>query len=62
MNAALPDAQVRGWEDALPAISEMRDANDKHVVAAALIGRADVVVTFNLKDFENRCLPGALSS
>lgn len=40
----------------------MRDANDRHVVAAALVGRADVIVTFNLKDFVADQLPGDLFS
>lgn len=62
MNKALPDAQVRDWESMMPLVPEMRDPNDRHVVAAALIGRADVIVTFNLKDFEDECLPGDLFS
>lgn len=62
MNEALPDARVRGWEGALQFVPRMRDANDGHVVAAALVGRADVIVTFNLKDFEDERLPGALFS
>lgn len=62
MNQALPDAQVGGWEHILAAVPEMRDPNDRHVVAAALAGRADVIVTFNLKDFEQEVLPGCLFS
>lgn len=62
MNQALPDAQVKGWEDFLPSVVEMRDSNDRHVVAAALAGRADVIVTFNLKDFSSDELPGELFS
>lgn len=62
MNQALPDARVRDWEGLLPAVPRMRDPNDRHVVAAALSGRADVIVTFNLKDFEEGMLPGYLFS
>lgn len=62
MNRALPDARVSDWEDLLPAVPRMRDPNDKHVVAAALSGRADVIVTFNLRDFEDGTLPGCLFS
>ena len=40
----------------------MRDPKDRHVVAAALVGRADIIVTFNLKGFEDECLPGDLFS
>ncbi|MEX2411034.1 MAG: PIN domain-containing protein [Candidatus Paceibacterota bacterium] len=29
------------------------DEDDRHVVAAAIKGKADVIVTFNLKDFPN---------
>jgi len=62
MNKALPDAQVRDWESMMPLVPEMRDPDDRHVVAAALVGRADVIVTFNLKDFEDASLPGDLFS
>lgn len=62
MNGAPPDARVRGWESALPCVPNIRDANDRHVVAAALVGRADVIVTFNLKDFVTARLPGDLFS
>ena len=62
MNKALPDAQVRGWESMMPLVPKMRDPNDRHVVAAALVGRADIIVTFNLKGFEDECLPGDLFS
>lgn len=50
MNEAFDDACVQDWEHLLPAI-DLPDANDRHVVAAAIRGRADVIVTANLKDF-----------
>ena len=56
MNLALPDAQVQGWETG----PRLPDPGDRHVVAAALMGRADVIVTFNLKDFDDAALPGEL--
>ena len=60
MNLALPDAQVQGWETLLPSVPRLPDPGDRHVVAAALMGRADVIVTFNLKDFDDAALPGEL--
>ena len=38
------------------------DATDRHVVAAALSGRADVIVTENQKDFPPEQLPVPMSS
>lgn len=62
MDQSLPDARVTGWESILPRVPSMQDANDRHVVAAAILGRADVIVTFNLDDFKEEVLPGALFS
>ena len=59
MNRALPDARIVGWKYLVDGI-EIKDQNDRHVVAAAIHGRADVVVTFNLRDFEGDVLPGQL--
>ncbi|KLD64408.1 PIN domain-containing protein [Dyella japonica] len=50
MNAAVLDCLVTGYED-LEAGLTLPDPNDRHVLAAAICGRADVIVTFNLKDF-----------
>lgn len=50
MRASFEDACVMGWEGLVPGIS-LPDPDDRHVVAAALKGRADVIVTFNAKDF-----------
>ncbi len=49
MNAALADAEVLEYRELLPALGAFGD--DAHVVAAAIIGRADVIVTNNLSDF-----------
>lgn len=46
MEQAFPDALVTGWEPLVPTITSP-DPNDRHVVAAALTGRADVIVTEN---------------
>jgi predicted nucleic acid-binding protein len=49
MNGAFPDALVTGYE---PLIGEMaNDPKDRHVLAAAVRGGAEVLVTENLRDF-----------
>lgn len=50
MNKALPDALVTGFEPLISSVS-LPDADDRHVVAAAIRGKAEVIVTFNLHDF-----------
>ena len=55
MNRALPDALVTGFEALIPTL-ELPDANDRHVLAAAIRGRCDVIVTYNLKDFPSETL------
>lgn len=49
MRAAFPEAAVSGYEDLIPAMS--CDPKDRHVLAAAVRGGAEVLVTFNTKDF-----------
>ena len=53
MDAHARDALVTGFEQLMP-IMELPDPDDRHVVAAAVKARADLVVTFNLKDFPAR--------
>ena len=50
MNAHTRDALVTGFED-LVEILTLPDPNDRHVLAAAIKGHADLIVTTNLKDF-----------
>lgn len=50
MDAYSQDALVDGYQYLIPTI-ELPDADDRHVVAAALHCRADAIITFNLKDF-----------
>lgn len=50
MNVAVPDALVTGYEPLVPTLI-LPDPDDRHVLAAAIVGRADVIVTTNLKDF-----------
>jgi predicted nucleic acid-binding protein len=50
MSAAFADADVIGWE-AIAAGLDLPDPDDRHVLAAAIAGGAQSLVTFNLKDF-----------
>jgi hypothetical protein len=50
MRDAFGDAMVTGWEELEPGI-RLTDADDRHVVAAAVRGGADAIVTANLADF-----------
>jgi hypothetical protein len=50
MEQAFPDARVSGHE-ALQAALSLPDEGDLHVLAAAIKGRADMIVTFNTRDF-----------
>jgi hypothetical protein len=44
-----PEAEVEGYEHLIDAMTN--DPKDRHVLAAAIVGRADQIVTRNLKDF-----------
>jgi hypothetical protein len=44
------DALVTGYEDLIPGL-HLPDPNDRHVLAAAIRGQANVIVTMNLRDF-----------
>lgn len=50
MNAHVRDGIVERFEG-LEETIQLPDPDDRHVVAAAIKGRADVIVTFNLSDF-----------
>jgi hypothetical protein len=50
MDKHAADALVIGYEDLIPGLL-LPDSRDRHVVAAAIRGRADVIVTMNLRHF-----------
>ncbi|MCY3876172.1 MAG: PIN domain-containing protein [Rhodobacteraceae bacterium] len=50
MDRHFPDALVTGYE-VLASELDLPDTTDRHVLAAAIHGRADVIVTANLRDF-----------
>jgi predicted nucleic acid-binding protein len=50
MEEAIPDCLVDGYEALIPSLS-LPDPDDRHVLAAAIVGHADAIVTFNERDF-----------
>lgn len=56
MNEHTKDALVEGYQPLIPAIQDLPDPDDRHVLAAAIVGRANVIVTYNLKDFPQPAL------
>jgi hypothetical protein len=55
MNRHVRDCLVEGYEPLISSLA-LPDPDDRHVLAAALQGRADVIVTYNLKDFPEAVL------
>ena len=53
MDMHVRDCLVENLEDLIPAF-QLPDLKDRHVLAAAIRGRADVIVTYNLKDFPEK--------
>jgi hypothetical protein len=60
METAFPDALVTGWESLAETV-HLPDLGDRHVVAAARVGRADVIVTENIADFPPAAMPAPLT-
>jgi len=55
MNQATRDCLVTGYDALIPSL-DLPDPDDRHVLAAAIVGRCDVIVTQNLKDFPDDAL------
>jgi hypothetical protein len=55
MNKAVPDSLVTGYEALIPGL-ELPDRGDRHVLAAAIVGRCDMIVTYNERDFPDAVL------
>ena len=50
MNSNVRDCLVLGYKEPIPSLN-LPDANDRHVLAAAICAGAEVIVTHNLSDF-----------
>jgi predicted nucleic acid-binding protein len=54
MDKFFPEANVRGFEVLIPSMTN--DKKDRHVLAAAVMSRSQVIVTSNIKDFQKKAL------
>jgi predicted nucleic acid-binding protein len=55
MTRAVRDCLIKGYEPLINAL-DLPDPDDRHVLAAAVRAKAQVIVTFNLKDFPSESL------
>lgn len=55
MNLAIRDVHVDNYEPLIEAL-DLPDADDRHVLAVAIQAKAQMIVTFNLKDFPESTL------
>ncbi len=58
MRDAFEDAEVEGWQP-LEGSFDLRDPDDEHVLAAAVVGQAGAIVTCD-RDFEPEKLPAGM--
>lgn len=50
VNQSVEDCLISGYEGLIPTL-QLPDPDDRHVLAAAIVGRATAIVTLNLDDF-----------
>ena len=55
MKRVLPEADIRGYEHRISGLA-LPDAGDRHVLAAAIEGQVQVLLTFNLRHFPKKIL------
>ena len=55
MAASIPDCLVNGYEHLIDGLV-LPDPDDRHVLAAAITGHADAIITWNEKDFPREVL------
>jgi hypothetical protein len=55
MDMHIQDARVEGYEYRIEALA-LPDADDRHILAAAIHGGANVIITMNLRDFADSAL------
>lgn len=55
MNSSIRDVVIHGFEDLIDDLS-LPDPDDRHVLAAAIWGQCNVIVTHNLKHFPAKAL------
>ena len=56
MNQAFVEANVTGYKHHGNGIGKLPDEGDRHVIAAAIKSKADIIITENLKDFPRKVL------
>ena len=55
MNRSVRNCLIEDYEFIIPSL-ELPDADDRHILAAAIKGQVNIIVTANLKDFPNSIL------
>ncbi|MEQ8752610.1 MAG: PIN domain-containing protein [Coleofasciculus sp. G1-WW12-02] len=55
MNSYVRDCLITNYEDLIPSL-QLPDPDDRHILAAAIKGNVNVIVTFNLSDFPESTL------